>query len=66
MSREDLFREFAKLESKVIARPALRTIDTVSALAVEMWKNDYDHLDLPNLLKVVDWLLAIPLSNAGK
>ena len=47
-------------------RPTLRVCSTVSKLAKVLSENSYDCLELPNVLKLLDWLLCIPLSNAGE
>lgn len=57
--------EFIKLIAKVLVRPELRFCKTVAQLARKMHASSFDQEDLPNILKVLDWLLSIPLSNAG-
>ena len=66
ISGVDFKAEFTLLKVKVLQRPQLRKCDSLVALAVALHADRSDTEDLPTLLRVIDWILAIPLSNAGR
>lgn len=57
--------EFARLKAAVSSRNDLRSVSTVVDLALELNKEESDRQDFPTILKLLDWILAIPLTNAG-
>lgn len=57
-------REFSRLKSFVKVKPDLRKLRCIQDLAIQLNQNEDTRSDFPNLLIILDWVLAIPLSNA--
>ena len=53
-----------KLKSFVKVSPDIRKLRSVQELAIKLNTDQETREDFPSLLKLFDWLLAIPLSNA--
>lgn len=57
--------EFTKFKIKVSQRADLRRCTDLAHLAMKLNETTLDRADLPNLLVLMDWIISIPLSNAG-
>ena len=57
--------EFLALQGKVVAKPEMRNISSVSSLAKHLFETEAHGHEFHLLRKVLDYVLAIPISNAG-
>lgn len=58
-------QQYCALKAKVASRPQLRSVRSVQALAEVLNSDPTDRSDLQELLKLMDYVLSVPLSNAG-
>ena len=65
IDEDDLRTEFARLNAAVSVRGELRGFMTVSDVAKELNKEPSDRDDFSTILLLLDWILAIPLTNVN-